>query len=99
MDIFLDKLDKPRSFCCLDKKYLIVYNFMGVLFDISSYVSLFKYFNIYKTVFSEELKSLNINRFVKKININNREMMATLENKVLSIDSENNGIFSKTIIY
>ena len=99
MDIFLDKLDKPRSFCCLDKKYLIVYNFMGVLFDISSYVSLFKYFNIYKTVFSEELKSLNINRFVKKININNREMMATLENKVLSIDSENNGLFSKTIIY
>ena len=99
MDIFLDKLDKPRSFCCLDKKYLIVYNFMGVLFDISSYVSLFKYFNIYKTVFSEELKSLNINRFDKKININNREMMATLENKVLSIDSENNGIFSKTIIY
>ena len=99
MDIFLDELDKPRSFCCLDKKYLIVYNFMGVLFDISSYVSLFKYFNIYKTVFSEELKSLNINRFVKKININNREMMATLENKVLSIDSENNGIFSKTIIY
>ena len=99
MDIFLDKLDKPRSFCCLDKKYLIVYNFMGVLFDISSYVLLFKYFNIYKTVFSEELKSLNINRFVKKININNREMMATLENKVLSIDSENNGIFSKTIIY
>ena len=99
MDIFLDKLDKPRSFCCLDKKYLIVYNFMGVLFDISSYVLLFKYFNIYKTVFSEELKSLNINRFDKKININNREMMATLENKVLSIDSENNGIFSKTIIY
>ena len=99
MDIFLDKLDKPRSFCCLDKKYLIVYNFMGVLFDISSYVSLFKYFNIYKTVFSEELKSLNINRFDKKININNREMMATLENKVLSIDSENNGLFSKTIIY
>ena len=99
MDIFLDKLDKHRSFCCLDKKYLIVYNFMGVLFDISSYVLLFKYFNIYKTVFSEELKSLNINRFVKKININNREMMATLENKVLSIDSENNGIFSKTIIY
>jgi hypothetical protein len=99
MDIFLDKLDKPRSFCCLDKKYLIVYNFMGVLFDISSYVLLFKYFNIYKTVFSEELKSLNINRFDKKININNREMMATLEHKVLSIDSENNGIFSKTIIY
>ena len=99
MDIFLDKLDKPRSFCCLDKKYLIVYNFMGVLFDISSYVLLFKYFNIYKTVFSEELKSLNINRFDKKININNREMMATLENKVLSIDSENNGLFSKTIIY
>ena len=99
MDIFLDKLDKPRSFCCLDKKYLIVYNFMGVLFDISSYVLLFKYFNIYKTVFSEELKSLNINRFDKKININNREMMATLEHKVLSIDSENNGLFSKTIIY
>ena len=99
MDKFLNKLDKPRSFCCLDKKYLIVYNFMGVLFDISSYVLLYKYFNIYKTVFSEELKDLNFNKFDKKININNREMMSTLENKVLSTDSENNGIFSKTIIY
>ena len=99
MDIFIEKLDKPRSFCCLDKNYLIVYNFMGRLFDITSYVMLFKYFNIYKTVFSEELKNLNLKNFNKKININNKEMMENIENKVYSSDSENNGIFSRTIIY
>ena len=99
LDIFIGKLDKPRSFCCLNKKYLIVYNFMGRLFDISSYVLLFKYFNIYKTVFMQELKSLNLNKFDKKININNNEMMENIEHKVFSSDSENNGIFSKTIIY
>ena len=99
MDIFIDKLDKPRKFCCLDKKYLIVYNFMYRLFDITSYVLLFKYFNIYKTVFLQELKNLNLKKFDKKININNDEMMENLEHKVFSSDSENNGIFSKTIIY
>ena len=99
MDIFIEKLDKPRSFCCLDKNYLIVYNFMGRLFNITSYVMLFKYFNIYKTVFSEELTNLNLKDFDKKININNKEMMENIEHKVYSSDSENNGIFSKTIIY
>jgi hypothetical protein len=99
LDIFIEKLDKPRSFCCVDKNYLIVYNFMGRLFEISSYVMLFKYFNIYKTVFSEELKNLNLRNFDKKININNKEMMENIENKVYSSDSENNGIFSRTIIY
>ena len=72
---------------------------MGRLFDITSYVMLFKYFNIYKTVFSEELKNLNLKNFDKKININNKEMMENIENKVYSSDSENNGIFSRTIIY
>ena len=99
MDVFIDKLDKPRSFCCINKKYLIVFNFMGRIFNISSYMLLFKYFHIYKTVFNKELKDLDLNKFDKKININNNEMMDNLEQKVYSSDSENNEIFSKTIIY
>ena len=99
MDVFINKLDKPRSFCCINKKYLIVFNFMGRIFNISSYMLLFKYFHIYKTVFNKELKNLDLNKFDKKININNNEMMDNLEQKVFSSDSENNEIFSKTIIY
>ena len=99
MDIFISKLDKPKTFCCLDKRYLIVYNFMERIFNISSYVLLYKYFNIYKTVFSKELKELNLEKFDKKININNTEQMGNIEQKIFESDSENNAIFSKTIIY
>ena len=93
-------MDRPHTFCCLDKKYLIVYNFMGRIFNISSYILLYKNFNIYKTIFCKEMKDLNFHKYEKKFNINNNELMNNLEQKIFSNDNkENNEIFSKTIIY
>ena len=100
LDVLIKKLDRPHTFCCLDKKYLIVYNFMGRIFNISSYILLYKNFNIYKTIFCKEMKDLNFHKYEKKFNINNNELMNNLEQKIFSNDNkENNEIFSKTIIY
>ena len=85
MDIFIDKMEKPKAFCCLTKKYLIIYNVMLRIFNISTYILIFKYYNIYKNIiFPRELKYLNdidIDDINKKININDKEMMKNLENK------------------
>ena len=100
MDAFINKLHRPQNFCCLDKKYLIVYNFMVRIFNISSYILLYKNFNIYKTIFSKEMKDFNLHKLDMKFNINNEELMNNLEQKIFSLDNkENNEIFSKTLIY
>ena len=99
MDAFIQKLDRPKSFCCLDKKYLIVYHFMEKIFNISSYILLFKNFSIYKTIFSKEMRGLNFHKLDKKININNNELMHNIEQKVFTSDSEYNEIFSRSIVY
>ena len=89
MDIFIDKMEKPKAFCCLTKKYLIIYNVMLRIFNISTYVLIFKYYNIYKNIiFPRELKYLNdidIDDINKKININDKEMMKNLEYKITRI--------------
>ena len=98
MDIFIDKLDKPKSFCCLDKKYLIVYNFVEKIFNISSYILLFKYFNIYKKIFSNDLKKMNINNVNKKINISDKEMMANIEQTAFENNKEDDDVLYNTLI-
>ena len=97
MDIFIQKLDRPKSFCCLDKKYLIVYNFMERIFNISSYILLYRYFSLYKSIFTKEIKNFNFYKVDKKININNNELMENIEQKIFTNDNEYNEIFSKTI--
>ena len=79
LDVFIDKLESPKSFCCLDKKYLIVYNFVGKIFNISSYILLFKYFNLYKNILLKDSKKINIININKKININDKDIMETIE--------------------
>ncbi len=98
MDIFIQKLDRPKSFCCLDKKYLIVYNFMERILNISSYILLYRYFSLYKSIFTKEIKNFNFYKVDKKININNNELMENIEQKIFTNDNEYNEIFSKTII-
>ena len=98
MDIFIQKLDRPKSFCCLDKKYLIVYNFMERILNISSYILLYRYFSLYKSIFTKEIKNFNFYKVDKKININNNELMENIEQKIFANDNEYNEIFSKTII-
>ena len=98
MDIFIQKLDRPKSFCCLDKKYLIVYNFMERILNISSYILLYRYISLYKSIFTKEIKNFNFYKVDKKININNNELMENIEKKIFTNDNEYNEIFSKTII-
>jgi hypothetical protein len=98
MDIFIDKLSKPKRFCCLDKRYLIVYNFIRRMFDISSYIYLIKYFHINKNAIQRELKNFNILDINKKVNINDNNMMENLKQKVFRNDYENKEIVLKTLI-
>ena len=44
MNLLFDKLIKPRSFFCLDKRYFIMYNFMIKIYDVTSHIRLLKYF-------------------------------------------------------
>ena len=98
LDVFIDKLVNPKTFCYIDKKYLIVYNFLGQIFDISSHILLFKHFNILKNLFINEItdgtKNINIFNNNNKININDDKLMAEV-NKDLKTHTCD--IFTKTI--
>ena len=97
LDIIMDKLERPKTFCCVNKKYLIAYNFVARIFNISSYILLFKYFNIHKNFILKEMKNYNIN-INKKININDNEVMETIEQNIFSQNFENNEFFFDTLL-
>jgi hypothetical protein len=97
LDIIIDKLERPKNFCCVNKKYLISYNFIARIFNISSYILLFKYFNIHKNFILKEMKNYNIN-INKKININDNEVMETIEQNIFSQNFENNEFFFDTLL-
>ena len=99
MDIFIDKLIKPKSLCCIDKRYLTVYNFMGQIFDISSHIHLFKHYNVFKNLFLNEFnrgKDLHQINMENKMNINDETLMADI-NKELEED-DNCNLFNKTLL-
>ena len=98
LDIFIDKLERPKKFCCLDKKYLVVYNFVGKIFHISSYILLFKYYSMHKNIILKDKKNLNIININKKINIKDKEIMDNIENNVYRKNYENDEILYKTLI-
>ena len=98
MDIFIDKLIKPKSFCCMNKKYFIVYNFMGQIFDITSHILLIKNFNIFKNIFFNEInggKKLNSYTMDKKININDENLMKEINS---DLNAKSCDIFTKTLL-
>ena len=98
MDTFIDKFIKPRSFCCMSKKYLIVYNFMGQIFDITSHILLIKNFNILKSMFFNEInagKKLNSFAGDKKININNENLMKEISE---DLNKKTCDIFTKILL-
>ena len=97
LDIIMDKLERPKTFCCVNKKYLIAYNFVARIFNISSYILLFKYFNIHKNFILKEMKNYNIN-INKKINLNDNEVMETIEQNIFSQNFENNEFFFDTLL-
>ena len=98
MDIFIDKLIKPKSFCCMNKKYFIVYNFMGQIFDITSHILLIKNFNIFKNIFFNEInggKKLNSYTMDKKININDENLMKEINS---DLNAKSCDIFTKSLL-
>ena len=87
LDIFFDKFNHPKKFCCVSKKYFQVYNFMGQIYDISTHIWIFKQFNILNKLIYE-----NINRFNyimpydinNKINIKDNYVLERLESELKS---------------
>ena len=78
VDSILDRLIKPKKFMNVSEKYLIAYNFMNQLYDISTYILLYKQFQLLKTSLNkEENKILNEHT---RMNINNNEFMKNLDN-------------------
>lgn len=56
MNLIFDRLIKPKSLFCIDKRYFIMHNFMVKIFDVSSHIKLLKYFTIFTDYFfSNEL--------------------------------------------
>ena len=102
LDICIDKMVNPKSFLKINKNYFLVYRFMGKVFDISSHVLLFKYFNILKSLFlkssNQEKESFNV-----KININDKNSMEKVDeinNKDAKNRSyDNNNILTKSLFF
>ena len=87
LDIFFDKFKHPQRFCCIPKKYFKVYNFMGKVYDISTYIMIFKQFNILNKLIYENLKRINYIfpfEIKNKININNNYELEQLEKELKS---------------
>jgi hypothetical protein len=99
MDIFIDKLIKPKTLWCVDKRYLTVYNFMGQIFDVSSHIHLFKHYNVIKNIFLAEFnggKDFHQINMDNRMNINDETLMADI-NKELE-RNENCNLFNKTLL-
>ena len=86
--IFIKNLDISKDSFFFTKKFIIVYNFICQLFDISSYLVLQREFQTMKNTVIEE-KQKNIIEREQKINVNastfNTNMKEFLNNKKLSI--------------
>ena len=98
LDVFMDKLEKPTKFCCLSKKYLIVYNFVSRIFNISSYILMFKYFNLYKNTLMKELKNFNHENINRKININDNDKMENIEQNIFGTNLDESAIFYNLLV-
>ena len=96
LDLIINKLSNPKKFCLVSNEYLIVYKFVNQIYDISSYLNLYKDFYLFKNVFIKG-KLNDIMSSDKKININNEKLMKELKsnklNKKLSVFSK--GLLNK----
>ena len=78
IDLILDRLIQPRKFLSVSEKYLIAYNFMNQLYDISTYILIYKQFQLLKISLARE--QIQIMNEHAKMNINNNEFMKNLDN-------------------
>ena len=78
LDVIFDHLIYPKKLICISKTYFIIYNFMCQVFDISTYIILYKHVNILSNMLKEN--SLENNRY-KPSNFFNRINISDL-NKI-----------------
>ena len=86
--IFINNIDVNRNYKFITKKFIVVYNFICQILDISSYLILQKEFEIMKnTILMEKYREILENR--KKINVNdiyfNTNMKKCLDSNNFSI--------------
>ena len=93
MDVFLDIIEQPKKFCVVSQQYLTVYNFMSQLYDISTYVLLYKHFNIIRRILY--FKYYDCFSQTKKINILNEEIMLNIND---CLRNKKNAIFSNDLL-
>ena len=86
--IFIKNFSNSRSHLFFTKKFIVVYNFICQLFDVSSYLILQREFQIMKSTLTTE-KYRNIIESSQKINVNepsfNTNMKECLSAKNLAI--------------
>ena len=86
--IFIKNFDANKNYCFLSKKFIVVYNFICQLYDISSYLILQREFQIMKNSILEK-EQRNILEKTQKVNVNDHsfhhEMNECLSNKKLTI--------------
>ena len=86
--IFIKNFDSNKNYCFLSKKFIVVYNFICQLYDISSYLILQREFQIMKNSILEK-EQRNILEKTQKVNVNDHsfhhEMNECLSNKKLTI--------------
>ena len=78
LDIIFDNLINPKKFFCISKNYFIIYNFMCQIYDISTYIILYKHFNILNNMYKENSFDdyrYSPSKLINKINISDIEIM------------------------
>ena len=88
LDIFFDKFKMPKKFCCVSKKYFIVYNYMCQIYDISTHLMLFKHFTILNNFIFEVINTNEYSNYQfesnGKININDNVKLNELDKELQS---------------
>ena len=81
LDIIFNNMMKPTKFFCIKKTYFILYNFMCQIYDISTYIMIFKQFNLLNNMFKRKVYQdyeFSPNKINNKINVNDKNIIDKL---------------------
>ena len=82
IDVIFDNLIYPKKLFCLSKTYFIIYNFMCQVFDISTYIMLYKHNNIMSNMLKEnsiENNGYNSSNLINRINISDSNKIEKIQ--------------------
>ena len=90
LDMIFDNLIYPKKFFCISKIYFIVYNIMCQIYDISTYIILYKHFYILSNMLKENSFKDNINfssKLFNRINIRDVKVIEKLNKNLKNRES------------